>query len=99
MNLQSPGCLSQGTIMHEMIHALGFRHEQARSDRDDYVNIHFENVKPGKEHNFENVSSGYSLFGVPYNTRSIMHYKTNEFSANGRPTITAKVNKNIILLV
>ncbi len=91
MNLQSPGCLSQGTIIHEMIHALGFRHEQSRADRDDYVNIHFENVERGRENNFDKVGNGFSNFGVGYNTRSIMHYGNTAFSSNGRPTITAKV--------
>ncbi len=99
MNLQSPGCLDQGTIMHEMIHALGFRHEQARSDRDDYVNIYMENVEPGREHNFDKVTDGYSLFGVPFNTRSIMHYHSYEFSANGQPTVTAKVKIKQTIIV
>jgi len=30
------------------MHALGFYHEQARDDRDDFVKIHFENIESGK---------------------------------------------------
>ncbi|GFQ87815.1 astacin-like metalloprotease toxin 1 [Trichonephila clavata] len=41
------GCLYVGTAIHEFGHALGFYHEQSRSDRDDYLIIYLENVLPG----------------------------------------------------
>ena len=41
------GCEYKGTVMHEMMHALGFFHEQSRTDRDDYVMVLWWNVEPG----------------------------------------------------
>uniref|UniRef100_A0A4W6CM62 Metalloendopeptidase n=1 Tax=Lates calcarifer TaxID=8187 RepID=A0A4W6CM62_LATCA len=42
-----PGCDHKAVIEHELLHALGFYHEQSRTDRDDYVNIWLNQVTPG----------------------------------------------------
>jgi meprin B len=38
------GCFSLHTIIHEMMHRIGFIHEQSRPDRDLYVEIIEENI-------------------------------------------------------
>jgi hypothetical protein len=102
VNLQSPHCTTKvGTPMHELMHALGFVHEQNRWERDDYVSIVWGNIKKGHEGNFNKADKGSTDgFGVPYDYRSVMHYSPSAFSVNGQSTIIPKVSQSnrIILL-
>lgn len=61
------------TITHEILHALGFFHEQCRSDRDNYIIINWSNIRPEKAHNFQKKTQGiYDVYPFDYN--SIMIY-------------------------
>jgi len=87
------GCVYNKIIQHELMHALGFYHEQSRCDRDDYVNILTQNIRSGFENNFNKYScSQVTAFGQPYGYDSAMHYSKYAFSKNGQPTIQAKDN-------
>ncbi|XP_061398643.1 zinc metalloproteinase nas-4-like [Musca vetustissima] len=90
VNLQTPGCLTKpGTAIHELMHVLGFLHEQNRQERDGYVDIKYKNIKQAAYDNFKKVSPTIA-FGVPYDYASVMHYSAKAFSQNGQPTIVAK---------
>lgn len=44
LSLSTPECINKGTIIHEFLHALGLWHEHSRSDRDEYIEILWNNV-------------------------------------------------------
>ncbi|XP_041845330.1 low choriolytic enzyme-like [Melanotaenia boesemani] len=93
ISLEKPGCLHHSTVQHEVLHALGFQHEQERSDRDEYVKILFENIKPEFKFAFEKVETNNLM--TPYDFNSVMQYNKYAFSKNGKPTIVAKCDPNL----
>lgn len=93
----SPSC---GTteIAHEIMHALGFIHEQNRSDREAYVKIQWDNVLESAAKNFGLFpSSMMKVSGAaPFDFESIMLYPPTIFSKNGQPTMVTVDPKNRI---
>jgi hypothetical protein len=83
-----PDC-KHGNVIHEICHALGLWHEHSRSDRDIYIRIFRENIKPHKENNFNLRETNGDDIG-DYDYGSIMHYPSIAFSRNGKPTIEAR---------
>ncbi|KAH8261862.1 hypothetical protein KR038_006050, partial [Drosophila bunnanda] len=84
------GCFRLGTIQHELLHSLGFRHQQTSSDRDEYVKIMEENIAEGRENSFsKSEASTFGNYDQPYDYGSILHYAPTAFSKNGEPTIVA----------
>ncbi|KAL7645900.1 UNVERIFIED_CONTAM: hypothetical protein RMT77_002797 [Armadillidium vulgare] len=82
-------CNTPHTVLHELLHSLGFDHEHQRPDRDDYVTILHDNVKKGKERLFEK-RKNMETFGISYDYESVMHYHRMTFSKNDKPTIITK---------
>jgi Astacin (Peptidase family M12A) len=70
----------QFKIVHELMHSLGFGHEQSRSNRDNYVRINCGNIQDGCDENFKimNDTTGYGR----YDFDSVMHYGQCGFSRN-----------------
>ncbi|KAL4706855.1 hypothetical protein ACJJTC_010089 [Scirpophaga incertulas] len=85
------GCFRHGTVLHELLHTLGFYHMQSSADRDDNVKIIWENVNQQHWHNFRKYNvSAVSDFDVGYDYSSVMHYNRRAFSINGKSTIVPK---------
>ncbi|XP_078738293.1 uncharacterized protein LOC144951822 isoform X2 [Lampetra fluviatilis] len=81
-----PGKVTKGTVLHELMHALGFQHEHCRSDRDKYIKINEDNVKEGEQRQFQLLETADSE--LPYDYISITHYGRFAFSGDGMsPTI------------
>ncbi|KAJ1191522.1 hypothetical protein NDU88_000838 [Pleurodeles waltl] len=85
-------CDRIATIQHEFLHALGFWHEQSRSDRDDYVTIMWDRIQSGKENNFNKYDDKVSSnLNVPYDYTSVMHYSKTAFQNGTEPTIVTLI--------
>ncbi|KAL7833737.1 hypothetical protein AOLI_G00286970 [Acnodon oligacanthus] len=93
LSLQRPGCLYKHVIQHELLHALGFHHEQCRSDRDNHIRILYQNIMPGFEYSFQKVYT--NNLGTPYDYNSVMQYPRDAFSSNGQPTMVPIPNPNV----
>ncbi|XP_051579560.1 hatching enzyme 1.2-like isoform X2 [Myxocyprinus asiaticus] len=95
VSLARAGCVHFSIVQHELIHALGFHHEQNRSDRDGHVKIIYENIIHGKEHNFEKRKT--NNLGTPYDYNSVMHYSRYAFTKNNKPTIIPIPDQNVVI--
>ncbi|KAM8725700.1 low choriolytic enzyme-like [Acanthopagrus schlegelii] len=85
LSLQRYGCVSQGIIQHETLHALGFYHEHTRSDRDQYIKINWDNINPYFTFNFKKQDT--NNLNTPYDYSSIMHYGRTAFGTRRSETI------------
>ncbi|EDW77336.2 uncharacterized protein Dwil_GK18141 [Drosophila willistoni] len=95
LNLGS-GCMSIGTIQHELLHALAIVHMHNDPLRDKFVKILYENIQDDMINNFRIYDSkDVADLGYGYDYRSIMHYGSYDFSKNSKRTIIPLQNVQI----
>lgn len=74
-------------FVHELIHSLGFIHEHTRHDRDQYVEIVWDNIIPDAIREFEKweeEEDEIRFYGVEYDFGSVMHYPRNMFAIDNK---------------
>ena len=64
------------SVLHELMHALGFWHEHSRPDRDDYINVDEEKLNTDEDlkFNYRKKSLNQANMVGPYDVCSLMHY-------------------------
>ena len=72
----------QTEITHELMHVLGFVHEQSRPDRDQYIKIHWENIQLDDRPQFDVAPDEVTRVStsLPFDYHSIMLYKPSIFA-------------------
>ncbi|MGZ3745097.1 MAG: M12 family metallopeptidase [Pseudobdellovibrionaceae bacterium] len=88
----APGCQPED-IAHEIMHALGFVHEQNRLDRDQFIRLFPENIETQYQDNFYRLPEELmKLSGLAsFDFESLMMYPISMFSKNGQPTMESKI--------
>jgi len=90
LSLDRDGCVYDYIVIHELMHAVGFYHEQSRYDRDNYITINWDNICCNAAGNFfAETSANTQLHNQPYDYKSVMHYGEYDFSVNGEKVIEA----------
>lgn len=85
------GKFTMGNVLHELMHTLGVLHEQARNDRDNFVEIKWDNIKDDAKNNFQ--IEGNATVRSVYDYCSIMQYPKYGFEIDpSQPTLGCKKN-------
>ncbi|XP_077495276.1 astacin-like metalloprotease toxin 5 [Amblyomma americanum] len=85
------GCIYKGTMVHELLHAVGFYHEHSRSDRDNYIQVFTQNAKEGSRKQFDKLEPWENRLISPFDRDSVMLYGSHAFaSAPGLITMLGK---------
>ncbi len=86
-------------ILHEIMHSLGFPHEQSRQDRDQYVEILWKNIEEKFKEQFVILPEVWmdAVRNSRFDPRSVMMYRADTFStAPGLPSMRSLTAEPIL---
>jgi hypothetical protein len=78
---------TKSVITHEIGHTLGYTHEQNRVDRDQFINVLYENIQEGGRDQYF-IATGSSTLTSALDYDSIMMYGSGTFGNGNGPTMT-----------
>jgi hypothetical protein len=82
---------TQHTTHHELMHSLGFVHEQSRSDRDEFIEVNWSNIQVDEHPTYEKYPDRTVELHTVYDYGSILHYRGGENAVSpGLRTLRAK---------
>lgn len=88
---RSKSCARPGTVERHLMKTLGFYPEHLRPDRDEFVRINLENIKPQKLAAFEKYQTAlFDPHKIQYDYHSVTHGDYKDFSKNELKTIAPK---------
>ncbi|XP_021340905.1 zinc metalloproteinase nas-28-like [Mizuhopecten yessoensis] len=87
-------CMNKRNIVSLLLVTLGLYHEHQRPDRDQYIQVHLDNVQDIAKPLFnKTLATDTDLLGLPYDFHSITHFRQYEYAKHAsRPTITSNVS-------
>merc|ERR1712168_576169 len=82
VSLSRQGCVYHNTVQHELLHALGFNHEQTRSDRDSHIRVLLQNVQSVMQYHKYAFSKNNQPTMVPIPNQNVEIGKASQMSRN-----------------
>ncbi|XP_055354887.1 hatching enzyme 1.2-like [Paramacrobiotus metropolitanus] len=86
----SKGCFTPARVARQLMHVLGFHSELNRPDRDQYIEINWQNIRTGFVRSFSKyLPEAFLTLDFPFDFESVSHFDGNKF-ANDPDTWTVR---------